>query len=230
MRHITKENEPPELVSWKRKNPGKRRYRDLSEVERQAIRRECVSEQHGLCAFCCTRITASGRDAHNAHLQSQTDFPQHSLDWTNIVASCNNAETCGTRQKQETPSLSPLMPECETELLFYVSGRVEGLTERAQKTIELFQLDCDQLRNKRKKAISDFLYIHEYYPPEEDPLSWDAEIWQEIIMQCLTPDDNNELAPFAPVLPGIGRWLVPSQGYSEDEGEHHDQPPAYPEL
>lgn len=209
MRYITKENEPPELVRWKRKNPGKH-YKDLSEVERQAIRRECVREQYGLCAFCCTRITASGRDAHNAHLQSQTHFPQRSLDWTNIVASCNNRATCGSSQEHATPPLSPLMRECETELLFYVSGRVEGLTDRAQKAIELFQLDCDQLRSKRKKAISDFLYINGYFPPEEDPLSWDAEIWQEIITQCLTPDENKELAPFAPALAGIGRQLFPS--------------------
>lgn len=229
MRHITKENEPPELVRWKRKNPGKR-YKDLSEVERQAIRRECVREQYGLCAFCCTRITASGRDAHNAHVQSQTDSPQRSLDWTNIVASCNNGETCGSSQGHATPPLSPLMPECETELCFHLSGKVTGETPRARESIELFQLDCDQLRNKRKKAISDFLYINEYYPPEEDPLSWDAEIWRAIITQCLTPDENNELAPFAPALAGIGRRLFPSQVYSEDERKHHDQPPAYPEL
>ena len=209
MRHITKENEPPELVRWKRKNPGKR-YKDLSEVERQAIRRECVREQYRLCAFCCTRITASGRDAHNAHVQSQTDSPQRSLDWTNIVASCNNGETCGSSQGHATPPLSPLMPECETELCFHLSGKVTGETPRARESIELFQLDCDQLRNKRKKAISDFLYINEYYPPEEDPLSWDAEIWRAIITQCLTPDENNELAPFAPALAGIGRRLFPS--------------------
>lgn len=209
MRHITKGNEPPELVSWKRKNPGKH-YGDLSEMERQAIRRECVSEQRGLCAFCCTRITASGRDAHNAHLQSQADFPQHSLDWTNIVASCNNRETCGSSQGHTTPPLSPLMPECETELRFHLSGRVTGETPRARETIKLFQLDGDQLRNRRKKAIDDFFYINEYYPPEEDPLSWDAEIWRAIITQCLTPDENNELAPFAPVLAGIGRQLFPA--------------------
>lgn len=219
MRYITKENEPPELVRWKRRNPGKR-YRDLSEVERQAIRRECVSEQHGLCAFCCTRITASGRDAHNAHLQSQTDFPQHSLDWTNIVASCNNRATCGSSQGHATPPLSPLMPECETELLFYVSGRVEGLTDRAQKAIELFQLDCKQLRDKRKKAISDFLYINGYFPPEEDILSWDAEIWRAIITQCLTPDENKELAPFAPALAGIGRHLFPSASSGSNREDH----------
>ena len=101
------------------------------------------------------------------------------------------------------------MPECETELRFYVSGRVEGLTKRAQETIDLFNLNEKLLCLKRKKAIGDFLYINGYYPPEEDPVIWDAEIWREILRQCETLDADGNLAPFAPALAGIGRHLRP---------------------
>lgn len=227
MRYITKKDEPLELVRWKRRNPGKR-YRDLSEVERQAIRRECVREQYGLCAFCCTRITASSRDAHNAHLQSQTDFPQHSLDWTNIVASCNNRATCGSSQGHATPPLSPLMPECETELRFHLSGKIsyestcdpEGETPRAKETIALLQLNHEQLRNKRKKIVWDMLTPRKQNSQEEDPLRWGEEIWRAIITQCLTPDENNELAPFAPALVSVGRQLFPSASSGPNREDH----------
>lgn len=209
MQKITKGNVPPELRAWKEKNP-RRHYADLSDCERRAIRRDCVREQRGLCAFCCARITADASSSHNAHLQSRTRFPKYSLDWTNIVASCNNRATCGSHQGQDTPPLSPLMPECETELRFYVSGRVEGLTKRARETIDLFNLNEKLLCLKRKKAIGDFLYINGYYPPEEDPVIWDAEIWREILRQCEAPDADGNLAPFAPALAGIGRHLLTS--------------------
>lgn len=207
MQKITKGNEPPELQKWKRKNPRKH-YTHLPDLERRAIRRDCVRKQYGLCAFCCERITADSTSSHNAHLQSQTRFPQHSLDWGNIVASCNNKETCGKHQGQATPSLSPLMPECETELRFHITGKIEGLTDRARETIELFNLNEKRLCLKRKKAISDFFYTNDYYPPEEDPVTWGAEIWQEIIRQCETPDADGNLAAFAPAFAGIGRHLL----------------------
>lgn len=207
MQKITKGNEPPELQKWKRKNSGKR-YADLSDCERRAIRRDCVREQFGLCAFCCVRITADASSSHNAHLQSQSRFPQYSLDWTNIVASCQNEKSCGKHQEQDTPPLSPLMPECETELRFDVSGKVEGLTDRARETIDLFNLNEKALCLKRRNAISDFLSINYYASRNEDPVTWDAEIWQDIIRLCCTPDEEGNLAPFAPAIASIGRHLL----------------------
>ncbi len=57
-----------------------------------------------------------------------------------IVASCNTPNQCGDAHKSQHLPLTPLMTECETELRFKISGRVEGLSDRAADTIRVLNL------------------------------------------------------------------------------------------
>lgn len=207
MQKITKKEEPFELSQWKCQNPSGR-YNELEGIIKYAIRSACVSEQFGLCAFCCKRINPKKDSSHNAHLKSRHQFPQYSLEWDNIVASCNTLESCGKYQDKNCPPLSPLMEECESELQFSITGEVAGLTERADSAIGIFNLNNPALINSRKWAISCFLYLNEYYPPEEDLSSWDAEILEALMEECMTPDDNGNLAPYAPILKNIAMDMI----------------------
>lgn len=208
MRKINKKSEPQDLLDWKKRN-SHGYYKDLANTDISfAIRKACVQEQYGLCAFCCVPIDATASSSHNAHLQSQHHFPQKSLFWDNIVASCNNQDSCGKHQKEQDLPLSPLMEECEQELKFYIDGKVIGLTQRAQKAIEILNLNNEILRRRRKQCIDDFFILEGYFPPMENPYSWDNEIWQAIIDGCCTLDENGRLLPFAPVLANVGWHLL----------------------
>jgi uncharacterized protein (TIGR02646 family) len=204
MRKITKTGPPPELTHLRHRNPGTR-YNNLSSVERRVIRKACLDEQKGLCAFCCCSITVD--NAHNDHLLGQARHPQRSLDWDNIVAGCTAAEHCGNYQGQRDIPLTPLMPECETELQFYVSGTVKSLTDRAKRTVEILNLDSSILRLKRKHALDALLYSSEFYPAEDIPV-WDEELIQAFIAECGKEMDGI-LSPYAPVLANIVRQFLP---------------------
>lgn len=121
MRKIQKGNEPDSLKRWKRANQ-QQRYPDLPPAERREIREACIEEQYGLCAYCCHGITVD--NAHNEHVEAQNTAPGRTLDFANIVASCNHSKQCGDAHKSQALPLTSLMSECETELKFYVSGRV----------------------------------------------------------------------------------------------------------
>jgi uncharacterized protein (TIGR02646 family) len=198
MRKITKTGPPSELTQWQRRNRG-RHYTDIPQKERRAIRQACLDEQKGLCAFCCRSATVD--EGHNAHIRSQSRYPQQSLDWSNIVASCTAVEHCGIFQGQNDIPLTPLMPECETELLFYASGRIKACTDRAQKTIDILNLDSLLLRHKRKKALESLVYSLEFHPVDDIP-TWDAELIQIFIAACDREIDG-VLLPYAPVLANI---------------------------
>lgn len=204
MKKIIKHDEPEDLNSWKRKH-SHGRYDEIDSTIRQSIRASCITEQYGLCAFCCTPILKD--TCHNAHLLSQHTYPQYSLNWDNIVASCNSDATCGTCQGTHIIPITPLMDECETEFIFYQSGRVEGITTRAQETIQILNLNCDILKNRRKSVIRDFLYTNEYFPPIQDIEEWDTEILNALIQDCLKVK-NGKLAPYAPVLINICRQML----------------------
>ncbi|SLM61200.1 MULTISPECIES: HNH endonuclease family protein [Dickeya] len=209
MRKITKGTEPASLTDWKRANPTGR-YDNLTETERQDIRDVCAKEQFYLCAYCCKPISGDNSDTMNEHVQARNEAPQRSLDFTNIVASCTTPNQCDAAHGSQPFSLTPLMAECETELQFMISGRVEGRTERAQEAIKVLNLGEHETQNKklieiRKQAIHCLLLANGIAP--NDGLE-DDDLLAEIINDLSTPQ-NGRLEPYAPVLVNILKaWLA----------------------
>lgn len=205
MRRITKGDEPAALTRWKRANP-QGRYSDLSAEQSRSIRHSCVEEQYGLCAYCCHEITVD--NAHNEHVHSQRQAPNRTLDFSNIVASCNRLKQCGKAHAHHPLPLTSLMDECETELKFYISGRVEGMTPRATATIQVLNLgDC--LENNRalvsaRKTLLDALLYEGGVEPEIENI----ELLNILMDELKQPDANNRLKPFSPVLINVIRQLI----------------------
>lgn len=205
MRKITKGTEPARLTAWKRTNPTGR-YDDLTETERQDIRDACAKEQFGLCAYCCKPISGDNSDTMNEHVQARDEAPQRSLDFTNIVASCTTKNQCDAAHGSKPFSLTPLMAECETELQFMISGRVEGRTVRAQEAIKVLNLGDHEKNNKklieiRKQLVSGLLWLESDNEPEKDELI-------QLQIEYLSSPQNGRLEPYAPVLVNILKgWL-----------------------
>lgn len=211
MRKINKDVEPETLTRWKRQN-STLRYRDLPSQESRAIRSSCITEQYGLCAYCCQSITVD--DAHNEHVEAQDSAPNRTLDFANIVASCQRPHQCGHGRGTKLLPLTPLMAECETELKFYLSGLVTGRTERAQLSIEALNLGHTQESNRglvgARKTLVDALIYSQSLPPDE--LQFEDEEFLSLFLEDLkTPDTEQCLQSFSPVLVNvISHFLDPS--------------------
>ena len=130
MIYIKKNTEPEWLTEYKRRNPTATYDSESFLGYREKLRKELVSEQHNLCAYCCCKI--SDDKAHNEHIE-----PRHprqgsstkSLDYSNIVASCNNADRCGAKKGNDyevSKFISPLNPKCEETFIYYPDGVMEG--------------------------------------------------------------------------------------------------------
>jgi uncharacterized protein (TIGR02646 family) len=207
MRTISKESEPSSLTSWKRANPHGR-YNQLTEDVRRTIRRHTLEEQFYLCAYCCQRIQDID-DCHNEHVEAQNLNPDRTLDFTNIVASCNTSNQCGHAHKSRCLPLTPLMAECETELRFKISGRVEGLSDRATATIQVLNLGDHEKNNRalieKRKQLSNALLLKNGVNPDEG--LEDDELLKMLIDELVQPPQA-QLEPFAPVVINILRsWL-----------------------
>ena len=207
MRTIIKGTEPPDLTVWKGRNPHKK-YKDLVGTEegkiiRATIRDYSLKEQFYLCAYCCQRI--EDIDAcHNEHVEAQSQNPRRTLDFSNIVASCNTPEQCGDAHKSKCLPLTPLMKECETELRFKISGRAEGLSDRAVVTIQVLNLNSPALIQKRKKLSNDLLFTNIINP---DKGLEDEDLLKMLIDDLLQPQ-LGQMEPFTPVVINILRsWL-----------------------
>ena len=71
------------------------------------------------------------------------------LDYSNIVASCNSPDRCGTKKGNDYDAskfISPLNPECEDTFIYYPDGKMEG----NDYTIGLLNLNSYELKEARK--------------------------------------------------------------------------------
>jgi uncharacterized protein (TIGR02646 family) len=211
MRTINKGDEPPSLSVWKRRNPHEQYNQligDLGTDVRQTIRQYALKEQFHLCAYCCQSI--KDIDAcHNEHVEAQSLNPRRTLDFTNIVASCNTENQCGKAHKSQFLPLTPLMPECETELKFKISGRVEGLSDRAITSIQVLNLGDKENNNRsligKRKQLSNTLLLTNGINPDE---GLEDEELLKMLINDLAQHHQDRLEPFAPVVINIlHNWL-----------------------
>lgn len=213
MRKIYKGQEPASLAAFKRQNPHAR-YHDLPNDEegqaiRQQIREACTTEQFHLCAYCCQAISGTSEDTMNEHVEARDLAPKRTMDFSNLVASCKTPKQCDAAHGSQPLPLTPLMPECETELRFKWSGRVEGLTERAKEAIRVHNLGDTEQSNKvlvakRKQLVDSLIWTHYGDDQQALALEDDAQLLTMLI-EDLSQPKQGKLEPFAPVLVNILR-------------------------
>lgn len=211
MRKIDKGQEPDSLSAFKRRHPLAR-YPDVSDAERQEIRHTCAAEQFYLCAYCCQRISGTNEDTMNEHVEAQDRAPNRTLDFSNLVASCRTPKQCDAAHGAQPLPLTPLMPECETELRFKLSGRVDGLTERASEAIRVLNLGDSEQNNKalvakRKQLVDSLIWTH-YGPNQQHLLQEEDSELLQMLIDDLNQPRQGKLEPFAPVLVNILRSLL----------------------
>ncbi len=134
----------------------------------------------------------------NEHVEARAIAPNRQLDFSNIVASCVTPNQCDHAHKSSPLPLTPLMDECETELKFYLTGRVKGLSARASETIIVLNLDSKNLRSCRKQAMDALLYSSGSCPEEIELL--EDELIDIILEDLKEVGEDNLLAPYSPVL------------------------------
>lgn len=201
MRKITKGLEPQELTAWKRKHPNSR-YSDLpdnaeGQAIRQAIKRETCKEQFGLCAYCCKTIDETS--SVNEHVQAQRLAPNRTMDFNNIVASCKTKGRCDDEHGSQPLPLTPLMIECETELRFRASGKVEGnKSTSATETIRVLGLNGKAIQDERKQMIDSLIV-----PDDFNGLQLIGDDLLADLLNDFQQPINGQLLPYSPVLINI---------------------------
>jgi len=209
MRKIEKLNEPVSLTQFKIDNPHLS-YSDLAngnENIRIDIRNSCLNEQYFLCAYCCDRIDLNS--SHNEHITPQKSISGN--DFTlyynqNIVASCQSTKNCGHHKANNIIDLTPLMLECENEIVYQLNGKMTHTKPRAQDAITKLNLRNKVLEHKRKVIIDAVLFD---YVDDLELLSIEENYFLELIIVELTKSDNRgKLEAFSPVLINVLKQFI----------------------
>ena len=180
MRHINKAvEEPPELAEYKR-TPGVN-YRGAPKVVKDAIRRDGLRDQYGVCCYCCGPLPREVHLQQIEHLVAQSVDSTRTLDWSNLLISCSSGRpeleparrseyTCDDRKADNPLPISPLDPDCEAHFLYVRETGAVLAHENdvdSERTISVLNLDCLRLRRGRLAAMDEAQSFLEALPRKD---------------------------------------------------------------
>lgn len=175
MRPIAKRAEPPELTAWRASGNAdwQPSYADLRQPLKGSVRGSLLAEQGYVCCYCERRVEADD-GSHIEHLVPQSVRDDLALDFDNMLCSCSSRLHCGhARGDQELP-VHPLQSDCSEVFDFGSDGSISPRSDvrpaAAERTMVVLGLNAEPLRERRRRAIDDFLTT----VAEEPPASWSA--------------------------------------------------------
>jgi|AntAceMinimDraft_16_1070373.scaffolds.fasta_scaffold18588_2 uncharacterized protein (TIGR02646 family) len=166
MKRILKQPEPQELIDFvsAENDNWKPSYGNLDGKTKRATKQALMAEQGYLCCYCERRVTDD--DSHIEHLIPQSVPAAGSLDYSNMLCSCQNVlrkeepRHCGHLKDNAELAISPLDASCETRFSFTGDGHIHAADVNdalAIETIQTLGLDIRKLNGLRAGAIAPFL-------------------------------------------------------------------------
>ena len=191
MLYIRKGEEPQFLTAFKEKYPQQDYDSEEFAVNRPRLKADLIKEQKGLCAYCCARITEA--KSHNEHIEPRhpgSYESKRSLDYMNIVASCDNPKTCGKKKGNsydEDKFVSPLDKNCDEKFEYYPNGEMVG----DDYTIEqILNLNYYELKNARSAVFKSLQNLD-----------------KNTIQECYMNEDEEDYQPYYNVIKWFWKTL-----------------------
>jgi uncharacterized protein (TIGR02646 family) len=165
MRYIHKIEEPQSFSEWKaiESQTPNCTYGNFKNPQKRELHEALLKEQGYLCCYCEIRIAR--QDSHIEHVWSQGLYPSLSLDYSNLLASCQGENSpplkkpihCGQKKDNELLKVSPLIPDCAKFFRYTEAGEILSAQNRdeeaANSAIDILGLNIDKLKRLRKSAI-----------------------------------------------------------------------------
>jgi uncharacterized protein (TIGR02646 family) len=169
MKFVQKGGEPREFTNWKAlaNQDWEPSYDLLSGSVKRAVKEALMKEQGCICCYCERRLTDA--DSHIEHLQPQSIPGVDSLDFANMLCSCQNnlqpeePRHCGNLKGCWYDAIlfvSPLDNNCEARFTYLANGEIHAARngdEATDETIKRLGLGIPKLNALRRKAIEPFL-------------------------------------------------------------------------
>lgn len=162
MRTIEKRPEPP---SHRRLRSQGITYDGYPSKEKDKLRSALVSEQGGICCYCCAPISSVRNKMKIEHWKCQENYSNLDMDYSNMMAACMGNERkgvrkidqhCDTRKGADKLDFCPLSHygRIEDTLRYTGDGRIRSTNEKFNNQInDVLNLNHPNLRIGREGVM-----------------------------------------------------------------------------
>lgn len=149
------------------------RYYNLKGLDKEEIRSALFTIQGDRCAYCERRTGNGPNDGHIEHFRDQAGHEHLECDWTNMLWSCIDENTCGKykdkcrhasgpqKKFNSDHVINPAIDDPEKYFVFVYDGTISLVEDldtydklRAEETLRIFQLRSVLLKKSREDAVS----------------------------------------------------------------------------
>jgi len=235
MKWIQKGQPPDSFLAWKEQanENWQPSWDGLSKPEKPEVHTALLAEQGYICCYCNRRIGPDQERSHIEHIKSRSHYPLNTLDYDNLVASCqgenenNKPVHCGNAKadwpspSSETLLVSPLDKECEAAFEFTAIGEIIPSShfkrqESAAETIKRLGLDVPKLVAARNSAVEGVI---------EGLADYTGDEVQVLIDYYNSRDENGHYTPYCSAIVYLLRWSVDTEDEVViDDGPAHSGP------
>jgi uncharacterized protein (TIGR02646 family) len=208
VRYIQKASEPLSFTEWKLQETEdwQPNWDNFGRPEKRFVHGALLQEQGYICCYCEIRI--STRISHIEHFKPRSRYPELSLEYANLLASCQGEvedpppkpSHCGQLKGawyDKHLLVSPLDPACADYFRYSGDGQVLPTHDLSKATaaittIDKLGLNIDKLRRLRESAIEGVL---------DDKFDELTEIEKRKLIQYFDlPDENGQYQEFCSAL------------------------------
>ena len=196
MRPIAKGNEPACLTEHRATEHSF--YQNYQGKE--ALRAALVAEQHGLCCYCTSRISADRQKMKIEHWRGQRNHPHLQLNYDNLLGACRGGEGerlvnqhCDTRKGRRNLMINPssLDQDIVDGIRYQSNGEIRSDDGQLDGEIDdILGLNVAVLKNSRKSVLDVVLAWWQNKKPNYAELQARIDKFD---------NDAGELEPFTPV-------------------------------
>ena len=207
MKYIKKNQPPQDFIKWKKlaTENWQPSWSNFQQPEKTSVHNSLLKEQGYICCYCGKRIDRV--DSHIEHLKPRNQYADLTLDYTNLIASCQGESEntplipvhCGHKKGEwyeETLMISPLDKNCADFFRYTDDGQIlptKDLTKQAaaNETINRLALNINKLKKMREQALEGIL-------DDIDPLN-NNDI-KKLINGFSKPNKNGEYEEFCSAI------------------------------
>lgn len=168
MRKINKQDPFPDFATFVSKNNPTEWGQLPSKISADSRLYILCNEQDGLCGYSEMVLEADSASSHIDHYFKRNLFPRKTFDWNNLIVSTID-EDFGGKYKDNTYKIktkeyqqifNPVVDDMSQFIEYSGNGEIvplnnlsDDIINKVKKTIEVFNLNCPSLNNKRRDLI-----------------------------------------------------------------------------
>jgi len=159
--------------TFKKKNKPKRYQEDCDDDNlKESIRTDLLVKQRGQCAYCERKLDKEKQNFHIEHIQPRDKDHKLECEYSNLVLSCNDCDSCGKYRKSnywEDRFIHPVLNNPTEYFMFNEDGQILATDKNTIDTIEFLNLNSKKLIRLRKNIVfglnsmKDIVDISEYF-------------------------------------------------------------------